>query len=162
MLPNCHQHMSIHHFVELSPDTGATNKQKKRKKDKKSDWKISATCTRSVNAISSFPPLRAEENRKMTLPPMGPAVKLQLPVFHLSQRRKTGKSSLPPMRAAVKLKVPAFLLSQRRKPGKYSLPPVRAAVKLKLPAFLLSQRRKAGKCEFAAHASGGKAAWVSE
>ncbi|KAJ8635006.1 hypothetical protein MRB53_009273 [Persea americana] len=63
------------------------------------------------------------------------------------------------MRAAVKLKVPAFLLSQRRKPGKSSLPPVRAAVKLKLPAFLLSQRRKAGKCEFAAHASGGKAAF---
>ncbi|KAJ8635004.1 hypothetical protein MRB53_009271 [Persea americana] len=59
------------------------------------------------------------------------------------------------MTAAVKLKVPAFLLSLRRKPGKSSLPPVRAAVKLKLPAFLLSQRRKAGKCEFAAHASGG-------
>ena len=131
MLPNCHQHMSIHHFVELSPDTGATNKQKKRKKDKKSDWKISATCTRSVNAISSFPPLRAEENWKMTLPPMGAAVKLQLPVFLLSQRRKTGKSSLPPMRAAVKLKV---------------------------PAFLLSQRRKTGKCRFTAHESGGKAA----
>ncbi|KAJ8635002.1 hypothetical protein MRB53_009269 [Persea americana] len=63
------------------------------------------------------------------------------------------------MRAAVKLKVPAFLLSQRRKPGKSSLPPVRAAVKLKLPAFLLSQRRKAGKCEFAAHASGAEENW---
>ena len=57
--------MSVHHFVELSTDPGATNKQKKRKKDKKSDWKISATCTRSVDAISSFPPLRAEENWKI-------------------------------------------------------------------------------------------------
>ena len=35
------------------------------KRDKKSDRKISATCTRSINANSSFPPLRAEENRKI-------------------------------------------------------------------------------------------------
>ena len=131
MLPNCHQHMSIHHFVELSPDPGATSKQKKRKKDKKSVSKISATCTRSVSAISSFPPLRAEENWKIDFTADGSGGKAAIANFLLSQRRKTGKSSLPP---------------------------VRAAVKLKLPAFLLSQRRKAGKCEFAAHASGGKAA----
>ena len=48
---------------------------------KKSDWMISAICTGSISAISSFPPLGAEESWKSTLPPMGAAVKLQLPVF---------------------------------------------------------------------------------
>ena len=57
--------MSIPDFVELSPDRWPTNKKKRGKKDKKSDWKISAACTRCKNAISSFPPLRAEENRKI-------------------------------------------------------------------------------------------------
>ncbi|KAJ8614988.1 hypothetical protein MRB53_015461 [Persea americana] len=33
-------------------------------------------------------------------------------------RRKTGKATLPPMRAAVKLQLRVFLLSQRRKTGK--------------------------------------------
>ncbi|XXG76359.1 hypothetical protein AAC387_Pa08g0725 [Persea americana] len=66
------------------------------------------------------------------------------------------------MGAAVKLQLPVFLLSERRKAGKSSLPPMRAAVKLQLPAFLLSQWRKTGKCDFTAPASGGKAACVSE
>ena len=63
--PNCYSHMSILHFVEQSPDLWPTNKQKKGKKDKKSDWKTSAICIRSIPAISSFPPLRAEENWKI-------------------------------------------------------------------------------------------------
>ena len=63
--PNCDSHMSILHFVELSPDPWPTNKRKKGKKDEKSDWKIFATCTRCVNAISSFPPLWVEESWKI-------------------------------------------------------------------------------------------------
>ncbi|XXG66436.1 hypothetical protein AAC387_Pa06g0005 [Persea americana] len=43
---------------------------------------------------------------------MGAAVKLQLLVFLLSERRKTGKSTLPPMREAVKLQLPVCLLPQ--------------------------------------------------
>ncbi|KAJ8616889.1 hypothetical protein MRB53_013075 [Persea americana] len=87
---------------------------------------------------------------------MRTAVKLKLPIFLLSDGRKTGKSTLPPMRAAVKLKLPVFVLSERRKTGKSSLPPMRTAVKLQLPVLLPSERRKAGKCSFAADASGGK------
>jgi len=76
-------------------------------------------CTRIIYAISSFPPLRAEENWKAnftadessgkaataSFPPLGEEenwnanftadesrVKLQLPAFLLSERRKTGKS----------------------------------------------------------------------
>ena len=41
-------------------------------------------------------------------------------------------------------------------------PPARTAVKLQLPVFLLLEWRKSGKYEFTAHASSGKAAWVSE
>ena len=57
--------MSTLHFVELSPDRWPTNGQKKGKEDKKSDRNITAICARSISAISSFPPLRAEENWKM-------------------------------------------------------------------------------------------------
>ncbi|XXG78542.1 hypothetical protein AAC387_Pa08g2471 [Persea americana] len=70
---------------------------------------------------------------------------MQFPIFHLSERRKTGKSTLQPKRAALKLQLPVFLLSERRKAGKSSLPPMRAAVKLQFLVFLLSERRKTGK-----------------
>ena len=63
--PNCYSHTSILHFVELSHDRPPTNKQKKGKNDKKSDWKISSICSRSTSAISSFPPLWEEENWKI-------------------------------------------------------------------------------------------------
>jgi len=63
--PNCDSHMSILHFVELSPEPWPTNKRKKGKKDEKSDLKIFATCTRGVNTISSFPPLWVEESWKI-------------------------------------------------------------------------------------------------
>ncbi|XXG58425.1 hypothetical protein AAC387_Pa04g0738 [Persea americana] len=66
------------------------------------------------------------------------------------------------MGAAVKLQLPVFLLSERRKTGKSGIPPTRAAVKLRFPVFLLSLWRKTGKCEFTAHAGGGKAACASE
>ncbi|KAJ8628348.1 hypothetical protein MRB53_021655 [Persea americana] len=39
--------------------------EKKGKNDKKSDRKISAICTRRSSAIFSFPPLGAEESRKI-------------------------------------------------------------------------------------------------
>ncbi|XXG57915.1 hypothetical protein AAC387_Pa04g0359 [Persea americana] len=65
------------------------------------------------------------------------------------------------MRAAVKLKLPAFLLSERRKTGKSTLPPMRAAVKLQLPVFLPSERRNAGECSFTADEGGGKGATAS-
>ncbi|XXG77989.1 hypothetical protein AAC387_Pa08g2026 [Persea americana] len=86
---------------------------------------------------------------------MRAAVKLQLPVFLLSERRKAGKSTFPPMRPAVKLQLPVFLLSERRKTGKSSLPPMRAAVKLQFGSCFLSEWRKSSKCEFTAHASSG-------
>ena len=57
--------MSTLHFAELSPDPGPTNRQKKGKEDKKSDRNTTAICARSVSPISSFPPLRAEENWKV-------------------------------------------------------------------------------------------------
>lgn len=63
--PNCRSRMPALHFVVLSPDPRPTSKQKKGRKDKKSDWNITAICTRSISAISSFPPLRAEENWKI-------------------------------------------------------------------------------------------------
>ncbi|XXG43672.1 hypothetical protein AAC387_Pa01g3660 [Persea americana] len=66
------------------------------------------------------------------------------------------------MGAAVKLQIPVLLLSERRKAGKSSLPPMGAAVKLQFPVFLLPERRKTLKCEFNALASSGKDARVSE
>ncbi|XXG78888.1 hypothetical protein AAC387_Pa09g0062 [Persea americana] len=92
------------------------------------NWIIDFTADGSSGkaANASFPPLR-----KSSLPPMTAAVKLQMPVFLLSQRRKTGKSSLPPMGAAVKLQFLGFLLLESRKTGKSSLPPVQAAVTLR-------------------------------
>ncbi|XXG71502.1 hypothetical protein AAC387_Pa07g0773 [Persea americana] len=79
---------------------------------------------------------------------MRTAVKQQIPVFHLSERRKIGKSSLPPMRAAVKLQLPTFILSERWKTGNRftadasggkaadaSFPPLRAEQNLKLRVY---------------------------
>ncbi|XXG71390.1 hypothetical protein AAC387_Pa07g0669 [Persea americana] len=54
-------------------------------------WKIKFTADESGGkaAIATFPPLGAEENWKTALPRMRAAVKLQMPVFLLSERRKT-------------------------------------------------------------------------
>ena len=136
-----------------------------RRREKKIKNRIERFSPYVPATIPQFPVFLLSERRKTgkpTLPPMRAAVKLQMPVFLLSERRKAGKSSLPPMRAAVNPQIPVFLLSERRKTGESSLPPMRAAVKLQLPVFLLSGWRKTGKFEFAAHASSGKAASVSE
>ena len=87
--PNCYSHMSVLHFVEQSPDPWPTKKQKKGKKEKKSDRKTSAICIRSISAISSFPPLRAEENRKIHFTAVGSS-------------GKAAVSSFPPLRAEEK------------------------------------------------------------
>ncbi|XXG71486.1 hypothetical protein AAC387_Pa07g0757 [Persea americana] len=54
-------------------------------------WKIKFTAEESGGkaAIANFPPLGAEENWKTGLPWMRAAVKLQMPVFLLSERSKT-------------------------------------------------------------------------
>ncbi|XXG82008.1 hypothetical protein AAC387_Pa10g0036 [Persea americana] len=57
--------MSIPDFVELSPDPRPTKKKRSGKKDKESDLKIFAACTRCKNSISSFPRIRAEESWKI-------------------------------------------------------------------------------------------------
>ena len=55
------------------------------------NWKIQFTADESGGkaAIAKFPPLGAEENWKTGLPRMRAAVKLQMPVFLLSERSKT-------------------------------------------------------------------------
>ncbi|XXG71645.1 hypothetical protein AAC387_Pa07g0916 [Persea americana] len=55
------------------------------------NWKIKFTADESGGkaAIANFPPLGAEENWKTGLPRMRAAVKLQMPVFLLSERSKT-------------------------------------------------------------------------
>ncbi|XXG66442.1 hypothetical protein AAC387_Pa06g0010 [Persea americana] len=59
------------------------------------NWNIDFTADESSGkaAIASFTPLTEEETGKLPLPPMGVAVKLQLQVFLLCERRKTGKST---------------------------------------------------------------------
>ena len=112
------------HFVELSPDPRPTNKQKKGKKDKKSHWNITAIRTRSISAISIFPPLRAEENWKIdftadesggkteiaSFPPLGADENWKIDFTADESGGKAEIATLPPMRAAVKLKLPDFLL----------------------------------------------------
>ena len=106
--PNCYSHMSVLHFVEQSPDPWPTKKQKKGKKEKKSDRKTSAICIRSISAISSFPPLRAEENRKIDFSADGSGGKAANSSFPPLRAEENWKSSLPPMGAAVKLQIPTF------------------------------------------------------
>ncbi|XXG71527.1 hypothetical protein AAC387_Pa07g0798 [Persea americana] len=55
------------------------------------NWKIKFTADESGGkaAIANFPPLGAEESWKTGLPRMRAAVKLQMPVFLLSERSKT-------------------------------------------------------------------------
>ncbi|XXG71606.1 hypothetical protein AAC387_Pa07g0878 [Persea americana] len=55
------------------------------------NWKIKFTADESGGkaAIANVPPLGAEENWKTGLPRMRAAVKLQMPVFLLSERSKT-------------------------------------------------------------------------
>ncbi|XXG71551.1 hypothetical protein AAC387_Pa07g0826 [Persea americana] len=55
------------------------------------NWKTKFTADESggETAIANFPPLEKEENWKTGLPRMRAAVKLQMPVFLLSERSKT-------------------------------------------------------------------------
>ena len=86
--------MSILYFVELSPDPGPSNNEKKGKKDKKrfervpqyvpvisslpplkaeGSWKINFTADGSSGkaAFSGFPPFGVEESRKIEFTPDG-------------------------------------------------------------------------------------------
>ena len=85
------------------------------------NWKIDFTADESSGkaAIASFPPLTEEETGKSTLPPMRAAVKLQLPVFLLCERRKTGHCSFTAALISGKVHFTAFLRSERRKTGNW-------------------------------------------
>ena len=117
--PNCYSHASILHFVELSPDPWPTNKQKKGKTDKKSDWKIHAICTRRVYEISSFPPLWAEENWKIdftadgnsgkasisSFPPLGAEENWKIDFTADESSGKAATSCFPPLGAEENWKI---------------------------------------------------------
>ena len=107
------------HFVELSPDPRPTNKQKKGKKDKKSHWNITAIRTRSISAISIFPPLRAEENWKIdftadesggkaeiaSFPPVGEEENWKIVFTADENGGKAAIASFPPLRAEENWKI---------------------------------------------------------
>ncbi|KAJ8628209.1 hypothetical protein MRB53_021516 [Persea americana] len=129
-------------FCGTKPRPRTHQQEKKGKNDKKSDRKISAICTRRSYAISSFPPLGAEESWKIEFTADESSGKAAISSFPPLGAEKSWKMTLSLMRAAVKLQFPVFLLSERRKAGKSILPPMSAAVKLQFPVFLLSERRK--------------------
>ena len=120
--------MSIHHLVELSPDPWTANKQKKGKKDKKSDWKISAIRARSVFEISSFPPLGEEENWKIDLTADGSS-------------GKAATSSFPPLRAEESWKINFSADESSGKAAIASFPPLTVEENWKMLVYLPCKQR---------------------
>ena len=68
-----------------------------KKKDKKSDWNITARCARSVSAIPSFPPLGADENWKIDFTADGNSGKAAVASFPPLREEENWKRALPPM-----------------------------------------------------------------
>ena len=126
--PDCYSHASIVRFVELSPDPRPTNQQKKGRKDKKSDLKTSALYTRSIFAISSFPPLRAEENWKIDFtadgsggkaaiarfPPLGAEENWKIQFTADERGGKAATASFPPLTVEEKWKMRFYRPCKRR------------------------------------------------
>ena len=126
--PNCCSHMPTLHFVELSPDPRPTNKQKKGKKDRKSHWNITAIRTRSISAISIFPPLRAEENWKIdftadesggkaeiaSFPPVGEEENWKIVFTADENGGKAATASFPPLGAEESWKMQLCRRCERR------------------------------------------------
>ena len=120
--------MSTLHFVELSPDRWPTNGQKKGKEDKKSDRNITAICARSISAISSFPPLRAEENWKMdftadessgkaaiaSFPPLTEEESWKIDFTAYERGGKAATASFPPLKAEQSRKLQLYRRWERR------------------------------------------------
>ena len=120
--------MSILDFVELSPGQWPTNKQKRGKKDKKSNWKISASWTRSKSAISSFPPLGAEENRKIDFTADASGGKAAI-------------ASFPPLRAEENWKIQFTADETGGKAATASFPPLIVEENWKMRVYLPCKRR---------------------
>ena len=117
--------------MEVSPAPWPNNKQKKGKEDKRSDWKISAVRTRRVFAISSFPPLSAEENWRI----------------NFTADESSGKAAaarFPPLRAEENWKINFTADGSSGKAATARFPPLRA--------------EEDWKIQFTADESSGKAA----
>ena len=123
--------MSVLHFVEQSPDPWPTKKQKKGKKEKKSDRKTSAICIRSISAISSFPPLRAEENRKIDFTADASGGKAAIPSF-------------PPLRAEEDWKIQFTADESGGKAATASFPPLIVEENWKMGVYRPCMQRQSG------------------
>ena len=82
-----------------------------------------------------------------------------MPVFLLSERRKSGKCSFTAANSSGKSARQLFLRSERRKSGKCGLTASSSSGKAALRLFLRSGRRKSSRCNFTAPDSSGKPAW---
>ncbi|XXG71531.1 hypothetical protein AAC387_Pa07g0803 [Persea americana] len=76
---------------------------------------ITADENGSKAANSSFPPLGAEENWKIKFTADESGGKAAIANFRPLGAEESWKTGLPRMRAAVKLQMPVFLLSERSK-----------------------------------------------
>ena len=89
---------------------------------------ISETCTRSISAISSFPPLRAEENWKTDFTADGSGGKAAI-------------ASFPPLRAEENWKVHFTADESGGKASISSFPPLRVEENRKMPVYRRCKRR---------------------